>query len=363
MKYLSYSKQAEISKPRYFGPAPWLLTLVFQLFFSIPLWSQTLDRYEFTRDLMGTRFRLILYTSSQEKAQDAARASFARLEELDHIMSDYKSDSELMLLCQKAGSGPVPVSPDLFRVLQEAQHWAKQTGGAFDCTVGPMVQLWRRSRRQKELPDPDHLAKALSLSGHQKLRLDPTHHTTRLLLAGMRLDLGGIGKGFASDEVLRLLKKRGIRRAMVVAGGEMAAGDPPPGKPGWWVEVAPLESALPASPRFVLLRQAAISTSGDASQFVEIGGVRYSHILDPRTGLGLTGRRSVSVMAPRGSTSDALATALNVLGPDRGMNLVNSLKNVSALFLEATPQGLRDFHSKHWRDEGVAHPLQKAKDN
>lgn len=164
----------------------------------------------------------------------------------------------------------------------------------------------------------------------------------------MRLDLGAIGKGFAADEALRLLRKMGSNRALVVAGGEMAAGSPPPGKKGWKILIAPLNSSNQESQEFLLLKHAAVSTSGDSEQYVEIQGQRYSHILDPKTGLGLKGRRSVSVIAPRGAVSDALATALNVMGREKGLRLIESLPGLAAFFVEATEKGVIRTTSKGW---------------
>lgn len=305
-------------------------------------------RFEFLEAHMGTRFKLVLYAQDAETAAASARAAFARVAQLDATMSDYRESSELVSLCRRAGRGPVKVSEDLFRVLAGAQEWARRTDGAFDVTVGPLVQLWRRARRTGELPDARRLAQARKLTGYRKLHLDEQARSVRLDRSGMRLDLGGIAKGFAADEAIAVLKRRGISSALVAAGGDIAVSDPPPGTAGWLIAIASPGPSDRPSTQHLSLRAAAVSSSGDAEQYLEIGGVRYSHVVDPRTGLGVVGRRSVTVVAPDGTTSDALATASSVLGTGRGLKLIDSTEGAAALFIQATGQGLQSFESKRW---------------
>jgi thiamine biosynthesis lipoprotein len=286
--------------------------------------AQRPQRFEFESKHMGTTFRIVLYAADKAAAAKAADAAFARVAELDAVMSDYKKDSELMRLCRAfatAAGDPVAVGPDLFCVLRKAEEMSERSDGAFDVTVGPVVQLWRLARRTQELPDPKEFAAARARVGYKKVQLDAAKKTVRLLTPGMQLDLGGIAKGYAADEALKLLREKfGIERALVAAAGDIACGDPPPGQTGWKVEVAPI--AKSQKPRALTLANAAVSTSGDLEQFVEIGGVRYSHVLDPKTGLGLTGQRSVTVVAPRGVTADSMTKAVSVLPPERALKLV-----------------------------------------
>jgi len=310
-----------------------------------PVVATALARHETSEPHMGTTFRLVLYASSAEQAVRASQAAFARVAELDAILSDYRADSELMALGRRAGGPPVLVGPDLLRVLSASQEWARRSGGAFDVTVGPVVQLWRRARRIGEMPRAPALAEARALVGYRKLLLDAPAGTARLAQAGMRLDLGGIAKGFAADEAQRVLRAHGITRALVAAGGDVVVSGPPPGRPGWSVAVAlPAPLRDPDAPPLEL-REAAVSTSGDAEQFVTLDGVRYSHIVDPRTGIALTGRSGVTVVAPTGTTSDALATAISVLGPERGLALAEATPGVSAWIAQETPAGIRRFES------------------
>ncbi len=273
---------------------------------------------------MGTTFRIVLYASDKDCAKKASDAAFARVAQLDGMMSDYKQDSELMLLCKKFATeigDPVNVGDDLFFVLQKADELSKMSNGAFDVTVGPVVQLWRLARRTQQLPDAKEFASARAKVGYKKVKLDAAKKTVQLLTPGMQLDLGGIAKGYAADEALRVLRdKFGIKQALVAASGDIACGDPPPGEDGWKVDIAPI--AKSQKPRTLKLANAAVSTSGDLEQFVEIGGVRYSHLLDPKTGLGLTGRRSVTVIAPNGITADSMTKAVSVLPVEQALKLV-----------------------------------------
>jgi thiamine biosynthesis lipoprotein len=289
-------------------------------------------RFEFESKHMGTTFRVVLYAADKPAADAAAKAAFARVAELDGIMSDYKTDSELMQLCKAFATEvvePVPVSRELFDVLWYAAKMSRASDGAFDVTVGPVAQLWRLARRTQQLPEKDEWEAARAKVGYQKVKLDPAKRTVQLLTPGMQLDLGGIAKGYAADEALHLLRrKHGIWRALVAASGDIACGDPPPDKDGWTVDIAPI--AKGQKPRTLRLANAAVSTSGDLEQFVVINGVRYSHIVDPKTGLGLTGRRSVTVIAKQGITADSMTKAVMILPPEKGLALVEATDGAAA---------------------------------
>jgi thiamine biosynthesis lipoprotein len=308
-----------------------------------------LKRFNFVEAHMGTRFQLMFYAADEATANRAAKAAFARIAELDGIMSDYRATSELMQLCRKAGGEPVPVSPDLFAVLEKAQEAARGSDGAFDVTIGPVVRLWRLARRTQQLPERQQLALALALTGHDKVKLDPARRTVQLTKPGMQLDLGGIAKGYAADQVLLLLKKLGIDRALVAAGGDIAVSGPPPDEGGWKIGIQPLAGGDKPPSRYLLLKDAAVSTSGDTEQFAVIDGQRYSHIVDPKTGLGLLGRVSVTVVAKNGLTTDPLATAVCILGPQKGLALVEGTEGVAALFVRKTDKGEETIESKRWK--------------
>lgn len=296
-----------------------------------PETGRTLARHEFTQPQMGVPFRIVLYAHDAHAARIAAHAAFARVAALNAILSDYEDDSELTRLSRTAGSGrAVKLGPDLWRVLHRSQQFARRTDGAFDVTIGPLVQQWRRARRQRELPDPPRLTAALQATGHRHLILNARTRTATLNVPNMRLDLGGIAKGYAVDEALRILRAHGITRALVSGGGDLAAAEAPPGRPAWRIEVAPLDAQPGTTRCFVRLRHGALATSGDLFQHVEIAGQRYSHIVDPRTGIGLTDHSLVTVLAPDCTTADALATSVSVLGPEAGLKLIEATPRAAA---------------------------------
>jgi len=272
---------------------------------------------------MGVPFRMVLYATNDAHAKAASDAAFARIQNLNDTLSDYDLESELSKLSRRSGSGqPVKVSDDLWRVLATAQDWARKSDGALDVTVGPVVNLWRHARRLREFPRADRLAEARARVGYTNLVLDPKRKTALLLVPEMRLDLGGIAKGFAADEALKVLRGHGIQSALVAAAGDIALGDAPPGQPGWKIEIPSLDVTNAPPARFLTVANAGVSTAGDVFQRLELNGVRYSHIVDPRTGIGLTDHSLVTVIAREAITSDALETVVSVLGPEKGLELI-----------------------------------------
>ncbi len=298
---------------------------------------------------MGSIFNLILFAPDGQSATNAAQAAFAKVAALNRIMTDYDPDSELMRLCREPVGLPVKVSRELFDVLERSLKVAGETDGAFDPTVGEFVQLWRRARRQKELPAPERIAQARESFGWRNIRLDAKGQTVTLLKPNMRLDLGGIAKGYAADAALAVLREHGIRRALAAASGDIAVSDPPPGQKGWRVGIGAIDSQDSVPSATLLLANRAVSTSGDVEQFVEIGGVRYSHIVDPRTGLGLTNRLGVTVIARDATTTDALATAVCVLGLERGVKMIDSQPVLAARMTSLSDAGTRVVESRRFR--------------
>jgi thiamine biosynthesis lipoprotein len=285
-----------------------------------PLWGE--ERFGRTEKHMGADFTMKFFAPSEDAAEQAFKKSFELVTEYDKLMSDYNAESELSQLSMKSPTKTaVPVSRPIWDVLVRAGDMHEKTEGAFDVTVGPLTKLWRRAKRQKELPTAEERQTALQSVGWQHVALDKEHRAVGLNMPGMRLDLGGIAPGCAADQVLVKLKELGIKSALVDASGDVAIGDPPPGEQGWKIGIAPLKADGPPE-RFLTLANCAISTSGDAFRGVEIGGVRYSHIVDPKTGIGLKHRSSVTVIAPDCTTADALATAVSVLGPEKGLEML-----------------------------------------
>ena len=306
------------------------VTLLAVIALAIPFQSKSeLTLYRFSQPHMGTNCQIILYSMNKEEASRGANAAFLRMKQLDGIMSDYNQESELRQLCARSGTGPVSVGEDLFKVLTRAKEVSELSNGAFDVTIGPVVKLWRRARKSIQMPDKDELEAALKLVGYQSMVLDPLKKTVWLKKTGMLLDLGGIAKGYAADESLNVLRKMGISIALVAMGGDVALGDPPPNAKGWKVGIALVLEEGDAASRYMVLANCAVSTSGDTEQYVEIGGKRYSHLVNPKTGIGLTERISVSIVAPHGIDSDSLTKVVSILGMAKGMELAAKVPGIS----------------------------------
>lgn len=270
---------------------------------------QPLERFTFTQYHMGVDARIIAYAPDEATAEKACAAAFARIAELDSIMSDYRKDSELNRLCARAGGPPVQVSADLLTVFIRAQEVSRLTGGAFDITAAPVIQLWRTARRTAQLPTQAEIEAARRLVGYRNLTYDKPTRFVRLRLPGMKLDLGGIAKGYACDEAQKVLRAHGVTSALVEMGGDIVVSDAPPGAQGWKIMVTEAGGG-----EIRTFKNCAVSTSGDTEQFVIIGGKRYSHVVDPRTGWAITNRVQATVVAKDGLTSDPVSKIFALTG-------------------------------------------------
>ena len=305
-----------------------------------PVRNESVPRWAETRRLMGVSWTITVCCADEAAAGTAIAAAFAEVERLERVLSDYDPESELSRLSVQAPMpAAVPVSADLWNVLARSAEIRDATAGAFDISVGPLTTLWRRARQAERLPAPDRLAAALGAVGPGAVELDHDRRAVRLPLAGTRLDPGGIGMGYAADRALEVVARHGITAAMIDASGDIVVSGPPPGTAGWRIVIDPLAKGTVARP--LLLAHVAVTTSGDAEQAVEIAGRRYSHIVDPRTGLGVAGPAAVTVIAWDGATADALATAASVLGPEAGSAAVARLPGAAALFTWQDGQGRR----------------------
>jgi thiamine biosynthesis lipoprotein len=308
------------------------------------------QRFEAVEPHMGTLVRIVVYTDTEDGARQAFRSAFDRIADLDRILSDYKPASELNQLTTVAVGRAVRVSDDLFNVLAASQDLAQATDGAFDVTQGPVIRLWRDARRTARVPDRVALEEAAARSGFRKLHLDASHRTVTLDAQGMALDVGAIGKGYAATEALHTINGLGIQRALVAVSGDLAFGAAPPGQRGWRIDIHGDDPSLAAVPRVLELTNAAVSTSGASEQYVDINGRRYSHVIDPSTGMGLVDDVTVTVVAPSGLESDGLDTAVSVLGAQRGMALIESRPRAAALIVQKGPAGTIAMMSSRFRD-------------
>ncbi len=326
---------------------------------SAPDWMQ----YESVYPVMGTQFKLTLYSKMDEGAIEVAvQDAWSRVESINSALSDYIPESELNRLSRSSGSGQwVELESDLQNVLIQARTISQLSDGAFDVTVGPLTKTWRRSSRRKELPDPEELETLLKSVGYQKIEWSQDDQSVRLNATNMRLDLGGIAKGYAAEEALKTLESHGISRVLIDAGGDLVVGAPPPGELGWEIglqsysksDTQPERHAdsnpLPALQRLRITR-GAVASSGDLFQFVEVDGVRYSHILDPKTGIGLIDEGRVNVIACSGTQADSLASALSVMDPEAGLKLLEKFPGSEAQIIRNTQDGVKIWTSKGFLD-------------
>jgi FAD:protein FMN transferase len=272
------------------------------------------QRFQFTQPKMGSPFNLVFYVTDSTNAAQLADKAFALVDSLNHIFSDYDTTSELSQLNKTAGSGYfVPVSPALYQIIKQSVQAAKQSHGTFDITMGPLSWLWRRSRRERCFPPDSAVQEAKAKTGYQKIKLDDATRSVQLFQTAMQLDLGGIAKGYTAQAVIDFLLAKGITAALLDAGGDIACSGAPPAKKGWTIGINVPEQANDLLNKTIELQNGAVATSGDVYQFTEHDGKKYSHIINPKTGYGVTFQRNVTVIAPDGATADWLATACSIL--------------------------------------------------
>jgi FAD:protein FMN transferase len=287
--------------------------------------------YKFHQVAMGTVVEITLMGESEESAQKAALRAFQEIKRIEYLMSPWIESSDVTRINRSAGNDGVKVSPETIEVIKRAQEVSKLSGGGFDITVGPLVQLWRKARESGMPPEMEEVKETLNLVNFRNLK---THYGGKVLLEkkGMTIDLGGIAKGYAVDRVFELLKGLGYRNLVVNAGGDLRVGGSKPEGP-WSIGIQ-----HPRDPEKIMARisvsDTALATSGDYEKFFIHQGKRYHHILNPKNGFPAEGCQSVTVLHNEGATADALATAVFVLGPEKGYSLCQRLQGVECLIVD-----------------------------
>jgi thiamine biosynthesis lipoprotein len=271
--------------------------------------------------------------------REAAAAALDEVDRLDRLMSHYRPGSLLSRVNREAASGPVAVPPELLDLLDVSLRWSRESDGAFDVTVGPLMKAWGFFQDEGRVPAEDELDRALEVVGHRHVLLDRDALTVRFARRGVELDLGGIGKGYALDRAVAVLRERGVGSALVNLGGSSVYGlGAPPGAAGWEIGIQdPLEPSRIALP--VALRDRALSVSGGYGRSFEQDGVTYAHVLDPRTGRPVRDVLSVAVLSETGTAGDALDNVLFVLGPEAGRAHVVRVPGTEAFFFLPKARG------------------------
>lgn len=289
-----------------------------------------------------TQTQLIMGTTVTIKAEASpgdVQQAFEAIKKINFLMNDYDPQSEISTLSRKR---ELKVSSDLKEVILRAIHFSRLTEGAFDITVGPLVSLWQKMEKEGRLPTPEQIRDALSVVGYQDIKV--SDDTIVLGRKGMRLDVGGIAKGYAVDKAIEVLKERGIKNALVDAGGDMyCLGNGPDGK--WRVGIQhPRKMEKVAE--IIEVKDRGVATSGDYRRYYSIKGRRFGHIIDPVTGWTVQDRPdSVTIIAPDATSADALATGVFVLGPEKGMKLINNLPEVEGMIIS---EGMKISKSDGW---------------
>lgn len=294
------------------------------MFFALPLFcfSQS-KRFVFSEAKMGSPFNIILYAPDAATAKATADSCFKLVDSLVLIFSDYIDSSELNRLCATAGktSEGIKVSDPLLEILLQSKFAFEKSKGIFDITLGPVTRLWRKARKDNIFPAKAAVKEKLALTGFNKIIIDRVHHTARLLQPGMQLDLGGIAQGYIAQKVIDLIKSGDIENALVDVSGDIVAIGKPPGTNGWTIGVNLPESKDELQKQLLLITDIAVTTSGNVYQFFEHEGKRYSHIVNPKTGYGITSQRNVTVIANDGTLADWLTKACSLLSIKKSMRL------------------------------------------
>ncbi len=307
------------------------------------------------RPIMGTFARIVAVanirvireiTPQQLKILRAAAAklyiepAFTEIEKVDELMSDYKSSSEISELNQDGFRRAVVVSKSTYEVLQRGIEFSKLSDGAFDITIGPLVDLWRSAGEANSVPTDAELQQVRSKVGYEKLILDANEMTVRFAAEGMKIDLGGIAKGLAIDKAIEAIKEAGGLGALVDIGGDIRCyGKTPKGQKYWFVGLQNPDLESEEQILFTLkLSAGAVATSGDYQRFVVIGGRHYSHIINERTGSSAEALSSVTIIAGSATDADALATAVSVMGAEKGIELIEKCPGTEAIMVSPAPE-------------------------
>lgn len=323
---------------------PFIYTIAL-LVFSTPLLQAQTRKFSYSEMKMGSPFNLIIVSTDSIKAKHLAQKSFQLVDSLSHIFSNYDSSSELSKINTSAGLLPYKMSATMLDLVQKSQYAYIQSKGAYDISIGPLSSLWRNARKAKLFPEASTVLATKKLVGLGQVKINKRLGTIFLPVSGMLLDFGGIAKGYIAQRVIDYLKTSGIQQALADAGGDIVMSGAPLNQKGWLVGVNVPETTDDLLNKKLQLSNCSVATSGDVYQYIEKNGVKYSHIINPITGYGVTNLRNVTIIAKTGATADWLATACSILPIKEAKKLaishqaallITTLENGKLVF-EATP--------------------------
>jgi len=286
-----------------------------------------------TRTLMDTFCEISCYNSDKDKAIAAIDTAFKEMERIERVFSKFDENSEVSKINKLAGLEKVSVSKEVFSLTEKSVYYSRISEGAFDITVAPLMEIWGFVRRHKLIPDKEAIENALKDVGYENIELDSRELSVKFLNKGTKIDFGGITKGYAVDRAKDILVSHGIKNGLVNLGGNIFALGNAPWEKNWKIGVEDPRNKGKLLHRFEL-NDRAVSTSGNYERFFEIGGKRYSHIINPVTGVPCQGIISVTVVLDSAEEADALSTAIFVMGEEKGLKLAKSIKNIEVLILK-----------------------------
>ncbi|MGV7221859.1 MAG: FAD:protein FMN transferase [Nitrospinales bacterium] len=308
-----------------------------------------------TQLLMGTLAQITISVPSSPESLTAIDKAFDEIKRIENLLSSHRNTSEVSQINKNAGGKYISVSAETVYLIQEGIRWGKFSDGIFDITIGPLIKLWNFEGGQNIVPDSDSLRKTISLVNYNNIQIDGNN--VRLNTPGMALDMGGIAKGYAVDRAIEVLKKSGVKGAIINAGGDLMAYGTRSAKDSWVIglqhprKLEEISASFAAENTYI---GTAVATSGDYQKFFMVGDNRYSHILDPHTGLSNKNIISATVTAPSVMQADILATIVFILGPDKGKEFLKKLDGVEAMWINKEEekiftegfQSLSDFKLK-----------------
>ncbi len=305
--------------------------LIGLMLFSLVSFSQ--QNYKRTLKLMGSRFDITVVTNSEEKGNEYINQAISEISRIEKVISSWDPNSETSQINKNAGIQPVKVSKELYNLIERALAISKLTNGAFDISYASMDKIWKFDGSMKKMPSEDDIKSSVAKVGYQNIILDKEHQTVFLKLKGMKIGFGAIGKGYAADRAKKLLINKGVKAGIINASGDLNTWGKQANGEDWMVAITnPLNKKKAFS--WLPVYNSAVVTSGNYEKFVRFNGVRYSHIIDPRTGYPSTGIISVTIFTSKAELADAISTSIFVMGVETGLDFINQLKGVECIIVD-----------------------------